>query len=487
MAHLRPAQRLSGWLGTACALALAPSACASSSIGTDLSRVRELSAAPALPELDSARGRERADEQARKLLLAPLDADAAVRVALLQNRELRAQLHALGIARGQLLQAGAVANPRAEAEAIVEEPVELELRVEYDITSLLLAPLRADAAEAELEAARYRAAAAVVRLGYEVRSALRAVQASERRVAIGRQALDAQAASRDAMAALLRAGNVRELDAASQAAEYERARARFTELELELIERRERLYRALGIGPDQGTLRVEAGPPEAPATAAIPPRVEERVVSASLELGETRRRVQATELNADASRAEGWVPDVEVGVLSLYEQRTEEVDFGDDAAWRWGGGVTLTLPIFDRRRGAARALEAEQAQLEERHAALVSELRSRAREAEQRMISAHARARQYQTAVLPAHARVVEQTLLQYNAMQVSVFDLLQARREQLEVELAYVEALREYWTVAAAMDALLAGARIGSDRGDAGITAADGSDANSQPRSGGH
>jgi outer membrane protein TolC len=439
---------------------LALAACTSSSIGSDLSRVRELSAAPVLPALDSERGVRDADEQAQKLLQQPLDADTAVRVALLQNRELRAQLHALGIARGQLMQAGMVANPSVGAEAIVEEPVELELRVEYDISSLLLAPLRADAAEAELEAERHHAAAAVVRLGYEVRSALTALQAAERRIEIGRQALEAYGAGRDAMAALREAGNVRELDAVSHAAAYERARVRFAELELERDARRERLLRALGIEPPRAALRVEAGPADVPETVPLPPGAGERVVAASLELGETQQRAHAAELRADATRTEGWLPEIEVGVLSLYEQRTVEPDFDDDAAWRWGGGVTLSLPLFDRHHGAVRALEAEQARLVDRHAASAADLRSRAREVEQGLRSAHARARQFKTAILPAHARLVEQTLLQYNAMQVSVFDLLQARREQLEAELAYVETLREYWTAATAMDALLAGAR---------------------------
>lgn len=56
---------------------------------------------------------------------------------------------------------------------------------------------------------------------------------------------------------------------------------------------------------------------------------------------------------------------------------------------------------------------------------------------------------------------MTEQTLPQYNAMQIGIFQLLQARREELDVELAYVETLREYWTAAAAVDALLQGRRV--------------------------
>jgi outer membrane protein TolC len=59
---------------------------------------------------------------------------------------------------------------------------------------------------------------------------------------------------------------------------------------------------------------------------------------------------------------------------------------------------------------------------------------------------------------VPAQARVAEQLLLHYNAMQIGVFELLQARREQLAVQLAHVETLQEYWSSLAALQALLAG-----------------------------
>jgi outer membrane protein TolC len=77
---------------------------------------------------------------------------------------------------------------------------------------------------------------------------------------------------------------------------------------------------------------------------------------------------------------------------------------------------------------------------------------------------------------------VVEQTLLQYNAMQLGIFELLEARREQLGSELAYVETLREYWTSTAELDALLVGRRVSPASAGTGVVM----DARSEPR-GGH
>jgi len=105
------------------------------------------------------------------------------------------------------------------------------------------------------------------------------------------------------------------------------------------------------------------------------------------------------------------------------------------------------------------------------------DLRSAARDARNRVVSAHARARQYQAVIVPAQARVTAQTLLQYNAMQVGIFQLLQAHREELDAQLALVETRREYWSAAAELEALLAGKRVrpaeGSSSGSGMSTAA--------------
>src|SRR6187399_3276069 len=237
----------SGRLGAMlCLVAGGATSCVSSSIAGDVGRVRELTRVDGLTHVADVEVDPAAAEDARRLLQQPLDADTAVRVALLNNRELRATLREMGIARGRLIQAGLLPNPVVEAELLPERNTQLELRAEYDITSAILAPFRARAAEPELEAARYRAAAAVVELGFRVRTAFYRLQSAEQRLGIAQRGLDAYAAGRDAARAMLEAGNVPELDAASQEIAYERARITVAQLELEVATERERVQRLLG-------------------------------------------------------------------------------------------------------------------------------------------------------------------------------------------------------------------------------------------------
>jgi outer membrane protein TolC len=125
--------------------------------------------------------------------------------------------------------------------------------------------------------------------------------------------------------------------------------------------------------------------------------------------------------------------------------------------------VALELPFFDRNQGTSVQLHAEFDALMERYHGLAIDLRSAAREAVSRVSSAHARARHFQEVILPAQERVTAQTLLQYNAMQLGVFHVLSARREQLNAEFAYVDTLAEYWSSVAALNAILAGTRVSS------------------------
>jgi cobalt-zinc-cadmium efflux system outer membrane protein len=442
--------------------------CASSSIAGDVGRVRDLTRVERLARVEDAAVDPEASADARRLLQKPLDADGAVRVALLDNRELRAKLREMGIARGRLIQAGLLPNPVVEAELLPEQNSSIELRVEYDLTRALLAPSRASAEEPELEAARYRAAGAVIELGYRVRVAFYALQSASQRLAIAQRVLDGHAAARDTARALLEAGNVPELEAATQEADYERARIRVAELELDAATERERVQRLLGAHGRETEWSVSGELLPPPKELRIPPDLETRALRASLDLAETRHRLEGLARRAGVARTSGWLPDVAVDVHALRADPDSEAG-SSDGEFRFGAGISMGVPLFDRHQGATLALESEFDALMERFYGMAVDVRSAAREARSRLTSAHARARQYQDVIVPAERRVTEQTLLQYNAMQLGIFELLAARRAELDGRLLEVEARREYWSALAELDALAAGKRVApAERGDA-------------------
>jgi cobalt-zinc-cadmium efflux system outer membrane protein len=431
-------------------------ACVSSSIAEDVRYVQDVTEVEKLPQLTDRDVEPVGAREAERLLAEPLDAEGAVRVALLDNRELRARLREIGIARGQWLQAGLLPNPRAEAELLPERNTRVELRLEYDLTRAVLAPLAARAAAPELDAARSRAAAFVVSLGYRVRAGFYRLEAAEQRLAITQRGLEVLAVRHDTARAQVQAGNVPELDVATEEVAYERARIGVARCELEVATERENLQRLLGLHGTATAWRVRGELPPVAEVPALGGDLERRALMANLLLLERRQRLEALARRAGWTRAAGWIPDISVDVHGLHGDPDENPV--SDSDWRFGAGVSLEIPLFDRRQGTAASLEAEfDASLETYYATAV-EVRSAAREVQNRVSSSHARARQYQHVILPAQRRVTEQTLLQYNAMQLGILQLLEARQAELDVELDYVGTLREYWTAMAELGALLAG-----------------------------
>lgn len=438
------------------ALALAVAGCAQS-LSTQVTAVAQLAKVRDLPTLREAE----VERATAKLLEQPLNADAAARIALLNNAELHAQLHELGISASEVVTASVIANPTFELELLPERDSHYELRAEYNLASLIMAPLRRRAAQAELEAARLSTAAAVVEVGYQARVRLHALQAAQQQLRLARQSLEGLAAARDAAEALLKAGNIRELEASARVAAFERANADVTRLDLEVVERREDLLRFLGLSRNQPAVTV-VEVVSAPAEAARVDDFEARVLAANLDLRALKKRIDGLTKQSTVVGTQAWLPELEADVHAL---RVEPEAGSSREPWRWGAGISLQVPLFDRKQGRMGALSAQHAAALERYHGLVKSLRSTARVMQNRLLTAQARAHRYETSVLPAQRAVLQQTLLQYNAMQIGVFSLLVAQRELLNAEMTYADSLRDYWDARAALDALTQGRAVGQNQ----------------------
>ncbi len=433
-------------------LSLVSAGCATTSTASDLSAIRAATASSRLPSVDRREVEETNAREVRALLGEPLTPELAARIAILNNRGLRASLREVGIARGQYVQAGLLPNPGFEFDlrepGASNEPMQLDLAAEWNLTRAVLAPMRARAARADLEAARLCAASSVVEVGYHARAAFIAYQASAARLAAAMQALDAFAASRDAARALHEAGNINALDLATQEATYESARVLVAELELEAMSAREAVQRVLGLFGGDTDWRAAPALDELPEDLDIDENLERDALEASFALAETRSRLEGIARRTGIARTAGWLPDITVDAHSERDQSN----------WEIGGGAHVSVPIFDRQQGTLAAREAEFDALLERYLGMAVDVRSSARELAARLRSAHARAKHFRDAILPARRRVLEQALLQYNAMQIDVFRLLSAQRDVLDSELHRLDALREFWVARAAFDALRTG-----------------------------
>lgn len=380
-----------------------------------------------------------------------LTVDGAIQIALLNNQQLQAVYEDLGVAQAAVVQAGLLKNPVFDAAVrlrIDGGPVNPEFAVAEDFLGVLFIPMRKRIASAEFEAAKQHVTGAVLDLAGEVRAACYQLQAELQLLELERAVMDAGDAAADAAARLHTAGNLTDLELASEEALAAQTRLDVAATEAHVVDLRERLNSLLGLWGTQTGWALAARLPDLPEQEMDLTGVERRAVTASLDLAELREDVAATRERLGLARVAGPWPSLDFGVMADR----------DDGAWELGPSLALPLPLFDQGQAQVAASAAELRRTERRFHALAVQLRAAVRAARNRIVAARQRAAYYQRVLLPLRQRVLAQTQLEYNGMLVGVFQLLQAKQQEIDSGKQYVDALRDYWIARAQLTQILDG-----------------------------
>jgi cobalt-zinc-cadmium efflux system outer membrane protein len=123
-----------------------------------------------------------------------------------------------------------------------------------------------------------------------------------------------------------------------------------------------------------------------------------------------------------------------------------------------GPSLELALPIFDQGQGKIAKGRAILEQKRFEYRALAVDIRSQVRSTYARLRAARAQAERYRDVILPLEANILHRTQLQYNGMFIGVFQLLQAKRSQIEAGRSYIEHLRDYWIARSDLDQAVGG-----------------------------
>lgn len=397
-----------------------------------------------------------------------LTAEDAVQIALLNNHELNAVYEELDLAQADLVQAGLLRNPVLSGEFRFStgggSGSGVVLDMTQDFVSLLYAPLRKGRAEAAFEQAKLRVTASVVDVASEVRSAFYEYQAMEQMRELRGTVADATAASYDLAKRLRAAGNNRDLDVTNERDLYEQAKIDLALAEEDVVQARERVNALMGVWGKQTEWSAPKRLPAMPNEESYANSLERRAIEASLDLGIARREIEVAARSLGIARPFAWLTDLEAGGAA-------ERDL--DGAWSVGPSLSLPLPLYDQGQGAIGKAQAQLRQANEHYFARAVEVRSRVRAAQSALLSARDRARYYEQIILPLREQLVSQTQLQYNAMQVSAFQLLEAKRRQISAGAEYVEALRDYWIDRCRLEQILNGRLVPIESAGVRTTAA--------------
>lgn len=382
---------------------------------------------------------EAAAVQIRALLRKKLTADDAVQIAALNNRELRAVYAALGLAQADLIQAGLFKNPLIDAAVffpLTGVRPDFQLNVVVGFLDALYVPLRKRVAAAVFEEAKLTVTGVVLDFAADVRAAFYAHQADEQVVELRQTIVGALTASLDVSRRLHEAGNITALDLARDRAQTEEAKIALRTAEVAARQSREQLNILMGAWGEDTDWSIEPRLPQIP-DAVEADEVERIALERSVDVLVARQRIVAAGQQLGYTRATAFVPDLEVGAGAERE---------GDEPWKVGPAIAFPIPLFDRGQARVRRAAAELQRAEHEYHALGVRIRATARAVHDRVVGARDRALYYRDILLPLRERIVDDSQLYYNAMQIGIAQLLREREQQIATAVAYVDMLREYW-----------------------------------------
>jgi len=384
-----------------------------------------------------------AAEITKSLLAQPLTADAAVQVALLNNRGLQASYGELGVAQAEVVRAGRAANPVFSAQRwSAGDRFKSEIGIEFNFFSLLLIPLRLQEQQANFEYTKLKLGEEVFGLAQEVRAQYFVTLAAAQEAVMQQAIVISAEAAAELAERQSRAGNLSLKRRAKHEVVHAEAASQANRLQRRAFSKREELARLMGLRTVSWVL-----PGKLPAIPADAPRFED-----------LERLALEQRLDVQAARQELEVAARELGVTN-FTRFGDSIMIGygslkeSDEPTRRGPSIELELPLFDQGGSRVYRDTTRLRQSEARLAETVVKARSEARERYNDLLAAHAQAARVQKTIVPLRRKMLAQTQLAYNGMLEGVYDLLESYRESVLSDQMAIDAVKDYWIALAELE----------------------------------
>jgi cobalt-zinc-cadmium efflux system outer membrane protein len=399
------------------------------------------------------KAREQALQDVRQVLRKPLTVDAAVQIALLNNRSLQASFEEIGLSAADVLEVATIPNPRFDLAVRFPDKPPSGTYVDYsaaiDFLSIIMIPLKKRVAKDQLESAALRVADETLKLISLVKSAFYSLEASQQLLQRFKLIVDTNAASLDLAQRQYEAGNISDLALARQQATYSRSRLDVATAEAEIRRNREKLNRLLGLwGLDTDWL-ISGELPKVPTSELSMRGLERLAISQRLDLQADYLQVASQAKNLGLTKSFRLLGALDFGVES--ERET-------DSQTRTGPRFVIELPVFNQGQARIARGEAALRQVQDKFEALAIDVRSQIRELQDELAIKRQIALFYQDELVPDQRGILKESLINYNAMEIGDFALFTTKAEEARTEREYLEAVRDYWITRAELERAVGG-----------------------------
>jgi cobalt-zinc-cadmium efflux system outer membrane protein len=398
-------------------------------------------------EVDQA-AHEQTLRDVRLLLRKPLTVESAVQIALFNYRSLQATFEEIGLSVADLLEAETIPNPKIDLAIRFPDKPPSGTYVDYsaaiDFLRIIMIPLKKRVAKDRLEAAALRVADETLELIAQVKEAFYSVQASQQLLKRFQLIVETNAAALDLAQRQHEAGNTTDLALIQQQASYSRSRLDIATTEAEIRRDHEKLNRLLGLWGGDTEWQVAGELPEVPSSEIPMKSLERLAISQRLDLQADYLLLTSESKDLGLTKTFRFLGALDFGIES--ERET-------DAQTRTGPTFAIELPIFNQGQARIRRGEAALRQAEDKFEALAIDIRSKIGELRDELASKRQIARFYQEELLPEQRRILNESLLNYNAMEIGNYELFTMKEEEARTEREYIEAVKDYWNTRVALE----------------------------------
>lgn len=367
-----------------------------------------------------------------------LDLQSAVQILLSQSPQVRIELAQLGIADAQRLQAELISNPHLSIGALKPEDGgrwELDVGLSQPLLELFTRPLRRQLAEDNLLSVQLRLQARLQKLIAQTGDAYYAVIAARQHLQVQQQMLDATLARQQLAHSLYRAGNMSENSFLYYDNELRRVQQQVKKRERKAHQKHLELLNMLGLDSHHA-ITLPDQLPVMPAEKFIHADLLKQAQNDRLDIKITTQQLAQLENRRSLIRKENGWRDMSVGINA-------EREF--DGATNIGPEIEFALPIFNRNQGKLAAIDAQTTKIQAQLTQTLLDADTEIAQALNQMQSA-----QEQLDLITASLQVAEKRVAlsnrEVNFMLGSPFELLNIKRQQIQLAHEHTNELATYW-----------------------------------------
>jgi outer membrane protein TolC len=389
-------------------------------------------------------------DRVTELLKTPLNADGAVQLALLNNKDLQASFYQLGISESDVVQAARFPNPKfSMLYARNNGDYKIEQALTFNIFSLITIPKMLEIERVDFEKTKKVVVLDVLNLAHETRLAYFNAVAANERFSYSEQVKESAEASAELASRMVKAGNWNALEQATEQSFYADAIVEYANAKNQQTSASEALSRLLALPAAQ--LQVEKRLPDLPQIIDELHAYEKTAFERRLDLQAMRLETQDLAKKLGLTKTTRFINVLEIGPARVLEGKRSD-------PYKKGLDISFELPLFDWGGAKVAKAEATYMQAVNRTAQLAINAQSEIREAYSRYQTNYEVAKHYRDEIVPLRKKVLQENQLRYNGMLISPFELFADARAQVQSVNSYIVKLNEFWLAETALQMSLVG-----------------------------